>query len=48
MICLKNGTAQRDTLQILEGIAESDEEDADLRKAARAVHAALKKKAVAK
>jgi HEAT repeat protein len=48
VICLKNGTAQRDTLQLLEGIAESDEEDADLRKAARAVHAALKKKAVAK
>jgi HEAT repeat protein len=45
IICLKNGTAQRDTLQILEGIVESDEEDAELRKTARVVHASLKKKA---
>jgi HEAT repeat protein len=44
VICLKNGTAQRDTLQILEGIVESDEEDAELRKTARVVHAALRKK----
>jgi HEAT repeat protein len=48
IICLKNGTPQRDTLQILEGIVESDEEEADLRKTARVVHAALKKKASAK
>jgi HEAT repeat protein len=45
VICLKNGTAQRDTLQILEGIVESDEEDAELRKTARVVHASLRKKA---
>ena len=45
VICLKNGTAQRDTLQILEGIVESDEEDPELRKTARVVHASLKKKA---
>jgi HEAT repeat protein len=45
VICLKNGTTQRDTLQILEGIAESDEEDAELRKTARVVHASLRKKA---
>jgi HEAT repeat protein len=45
VICLKNGTAQRDTLQILEGIAESDEEDPELRKTARVVHASLRKKA---
>jgi HEAT repeat protein len=44
VICLKNGTAQRDTLQILEGIVESDEEDAELRKTARVVHAALRKR----
>jgi HEAT repeat protein len=48
VICLKNGTAQRDTLQLLEGIAEADDEDAELRKTARAVHASLKKKAVAR
>jgi HEAT repeat protein len=48
VICLKNGTAHRDTLQLLEGVAEDDQADADLRKTARVVHAALKKKAVAR
>jgi HEAT repeat protein len=48
VICLKNGTAQRDTLQLLEGIADSDEEEAELRKTARAVQASLKKKATAR
>jgi HEAT repeat protein len=48
VICLKNGTAQRDTLQLLEGISESDEEEAELRKTARAVQASLKKKAIAR
>jgi HEAT repeat protein len=46
VICLKNGSPQRDTLQLLEGIAESDEEDAELRKTARVVGSALRKKAV--
>ncbi len=45
VICLKNGTAHRDTLQLLEGMAESDENDAELRKTARVVHTALKRKA---
>ena len=45
VICLKNGTAHRDTLQLLEGVAESEEADAELRKTARVVHAALKRKA---
>jgi HEAT repeat protein len=48
VVCLKNGTAHRDTLQLLEGIAESDETDAELRKTARVVHAALRKKAAAR
>ena len=48
VVCLRNGTPQRDTIQLLEGIAESDEEDAELRKTARVVIAALKKKALAK
>jgi len=48
VICLKNGTAHRDTLQLLEGIAESDETDAELRKTARVVHAALRKKSTAR
>jgi HEAT repeat protein len=48
VICLKNGTAHRDTLQLLEGISESDETDAELRKTARVVHAALRKKSTAR
>jgi len=48
VICLKNGTPQRDTIQLLEGIAESDDTESDLRKTARAVQSALKKKAVAR
>jgi HEAT repeat protein len=48
VITLKNGTAHRDTLQLLEGIAESDEADAELKKTARVVHAALKKKGSAR
>jgi HEAT repeat protein len=48
VICLKNGTPQRDTLQLLEGIAESDETEAELRKTARVVGSALRKKAVAR
>ncbi len=35
VVCLRNGTPQRDTIQILDGIADDDEEDAELRKAAR-------------
>jgi HEAT repeat protein len=46
VVCLRNGSPRPDTLQLLEGIAESDDEDAELRKSARAVQAALKKKAV--
>jgi HEAT repeat protein len=48
VICLKNGTAQRDTIQLLEGIAEDEEADSELRKTARVVQSALKKKALAK
>jgi HEAT repeat protein len=45
VICLKNGTPQAATLQLLEGIADSDDEEAELRKTARVVRSALKKKA---
>jgi HEAT repeat protein len=48
IICLKNGTSQRDTIQLLEGIAESEDADPELRKTARVVQSALKKKAIAK
>jgi HEAT repeat protein len=45
VICLKNGAPNRDTLQLLEGIADSDEADADLRQTARVVLTALKRRA---
>jgi hypothetical protein len=44
VVCLRNGSPRPDTLQQLEGIFESDEEDAELRKSARSVHALLKRK----
>ena len=44
VICLKNGTTQRDTLQLLQGIWEDEESDAELSKTARVVHTALKRK----
>jgi hypothetical protein len=45
VISLKNGAPHRDTLQLLEGIAESDDVDADLRQTARVVLTALKRRA---
>jgi len=48
IFCLRNGTPNRDTIQLLDGIAESEDADADLRKAARAVSAQLLKKSRAK
>jgi hypothetical protein len=48
IFCLRNGTPNRDTIQLLDGIAESDDADAELRKAARAVSAQLLKKSRAK
>ena len=48
VICLKNGTPQRDTIQLLTGIVEAEDTDAELRKTARVVQSALKKKALAK
>jgi hypothetical protein len=41
---LRNGSAQRETVVLLTGIAENDEEDAELRKAARGVAADLRKR----
>jgi HEAT repeat protein len=48
VFCLKNGSPQRDTIQLLEGIAESEDADGGLRKTARTVSGALRKKAVAR
>ena len=46
--CLRNGTPDRGTIQLLEGIAQDDEADREVREAARAVAAALLKKSRAK
>ena len=44
IVCLKNGSAQRETILILNGLADDDEQEADLRKTAKAVATALTKK----
>lgn len=44
MVCLRNGSAHRDTITILQGIAQDDEADKELRTTATAVAAALVKK----
>ena len=48
VFCLRNGAANQDTIRLLDGIAESDDADAELRKAARGVSAQLLKKSRAK
>jgi HEAT repeat protein len=45
VVCLRNGSPQRDTILILRGLAESEEEPQELRAAAARVAAALKKRA---
>jgi hypothetical protein len=45
IVCLRNGSAQRETVVLLNGLAEDDEQDAELRKSARAVAADLRKRA---
>ena len=48
ILCLKNGSPGRDTLTLLEHLAEADEEDKEVRAAARSVHATLKRKTTAR
>jgi hypothetical protein len=48
ILCLKNGSPQRDTIVILEGIAQDDEQDRTLREAAKRVAAILTKKSRAR
>ena len=48
LLCLRNGTPDRGTIQLLEGIAGDDETDREVRDAARAVAALLVKKSRAK
>jgi HEAT repeat protein len=45
IICLKNGSPRPDTIQLLRGIADGDDEDREVRKTAQTVAAALKKAA---
>jgi HEAT repeat protein len=45
IVCLMNGSPQRETIQILNGLADDDEQDGELRKTAKAVAVALKQRA---
>jgi hypothetical protein len=44
LVCLRNGPTRGDTIGLLQGIAENDEADKEVRATAAAVLAALKKK----
>jgi HEAT repeat protein len=48
IVCLRNGTPQRETIQLLDGIADSDDEDGEVQKTARSVSTLLLKKSRAK
>ena len=45
IVCLKNGSPQRETILVLNGLADDDEQDGELRKTAKAVAVALQKRA---
>jgi len=45
IVCLKNGSPERQTIQLLNGLAEDDDADAEVRKTAKAVANALQKRA---
>ena len=45
IVCLKNGSPQRETILLLNGLADDDDQEPDVRKTARAVAAALQKRA---
>jgi HEAT repeat protein len=44
IVCLRNGSPQRETIVLLNGLAEDDDEEPQLRQAARAVAAELRKR----
>jgi len=48
ILCLRNGSPQRETVVLLNGLAEDDEQEQELRNAARGVAAELRKRAGAK
>src|ERR671931_1110917 len=43
IVCLRNGSPQRETVVLLNGLADDDEQEPELRKAARAVAGELRK-----
>jgi hypothetical protein len=45
IVCLRNGSPQRETIVLLAGLADDDEQEPELRKTARAVAADLRKRA---
>jgi HEAT repeat protein len=45
IVCLKNGTPERQSIQLLNGLADDDEQDAEVRKTAKAVATMLQKRA---
>jgi hypothetical protein len=48
IVCLRNGSPQRETIVLLTGLAEDDEQEPELRKSARAVAADLRKRAASR
>jgi hypothetical protein len=48
ILSLKNGSPSRDTLTLLEHLADEDTEEGPLRAAASSVHQALRRKAAAR
>jgi hypothetical protein len=48
ILCLKNGSAERTTIVLLEGLAQDDEADAELQRAAASVAQQLKRKQTTK
>jgi HEAT repeat protein len=45
IVCLRNGSPQRETIVLLNGLAEAEEQDPELRRTARTVAAELRKRA---
>ncbi len=45
IVCLRNGSPQRETIVLLSGLAEDEDQDTELRNAARTVSADLRKRA---
>jgi hypothetical protein len=44
IVCLRNGSPQRETIVLLDGLADDDEADQELRNAAAKVSQTLKRK----